>query len=184
MYTEFDEQELARYCCKGDKMAEDELYRRYAAKVNMLCCRYTDNAAEAEDLVQDAFIKALDNMPSFSYRGKGSLQVWISRIAINLAVDQIRKMRLRFVPLDIWVHDTIPDPDESDMETVPEEKLLEWISGLPELRRAVFNLYCIDGYTHKQIAQMLGITEKGSAGALAKARKQLKEKIRTYLKKQ
>ena len=58
------------------------------------------------------------------------------------------------------------------------------ISGLPELRRAVFNLYCIDGYTHKQIAQMLGITEKGSAGALAKARKQLKEKIRTYLKKQ
>jgi RNA polymerase sigma-70 factor (ECF subfamily) len=67
------------------------------------------------------------------------------------------------------------------METIPEEMLLEWISQLPDLRRAVFNLYCIDGYSHREIGKMLGISEKGSAGVLAKARKQLKETIRRYL---
>ena len=70
------------------------------------------------------------------------------------------------------------------MESIPEEKLLEWISKLPDLRRAVFNLYCIDGYSHKEIGNMLGISEKGSAGVLAKARKQLKDKIKQYLKEQ
>ena len=68
------------------------------------------------------------------------------------------------------------------MESISEDMLLDFISRLPELRRTVFNLYCIDGYSHKQIAEMLGISEKGSAGVLAKARKQLKEEIRHYLK--
>ena len=68
------------------------------------------------------------------------------------------------------------------MERIPQEKLLEWISGLPDMKREVFNLYCLDGYSHKEIGGLLGITEKGSAGILAKARKQLKEEIRQYLK--
>ena len=68
------------------------------------------------------------------------------------------------------------------MAAVPQEKLLEWISRLPDMRKAVFNLYCIDGYSHKDIGEMLGISEKGSAGMLAKARKQLKEEIQRYLK--
>ena len=85
------------------------------------------------------------------------------------------------VSLDAWTQDTIPEPTEAEMETIPEEKLLEWIARLPDLRRAVFNLYCIDGYSHKEIGKMLGISEKGSAGVLAKARKQLKETITRYL---
>ena len=182
MYKELDEQELARYCCEKDRLAEDELYRRYAARVNTICCRYTDNAEDAEDLMQDAIIKALDKIETYTYTGKDSLSVWISRIAINMAIDQIRRRHLRFIPLDIWAHDTIPEPTETEMDAVPQEKLLEWISKLPELRRAVFNLYCIDGYTHKQIADMLGISEKGSAGVLAKARKRLKEEIKRYQK--
>ena len=68
------------------------------------------------------------------------------------------------------------------MEEIPQEKLLEWIARLPTLRRTVFNLYCIDGYSHKEIGKMLGISEKGSAGVLAKARKQLKADIQDYLK--
>lgn len=75
----------------------------------------------------------------------------------------------------------MPEPTEEEMAGVPQEKLLEWISRLPRVRRAVFNLYCIDGYSHKEIAGMLGISEKGSAGVLAKARKQLKEDIRRYM---
>lgn len=80
------------------------------------------------------------------------------------------------------VQDNLPEPSAQEVEAIPQEKLLEWISELPDMRKAVFNLYCLDGYSHKEIAQMLGISEKGSAGMLAKARKQLKEKIGRYWK--
>ena len=86
------------------------------------------------------------------------------------------------VPLDHLEEDTTDDLSADEMESVPQEKLMELISRLPEARRAVLNLYCIDGYSHKKIGQMLGISEKGSAGILAKARKQLKEAIKIYLK--
>lgn len=182
MYKELSEQELARHCCNGERLAEDELYRRYAARVYTLCRRYMGDADEAKDLMQDALIQALDKIHSFSYSGKGSLYGWISRIAINKAINQIKRHKWRTVSLDLWSQDTLPEPTEEEMEAVPQEKLLEWISALPDTRRAVFNLYCLDGYSHKEIADMLGISEKGSAGMLAKARKELKEKIKQYLK--
>ena len=182
MYPEWDEQELARRCSEKSRLAEEELYRRYAARVFSLCRRYTDDADDAKDLMQETMIRALDRIASYSYGGKGSLYGWISRIAINKAVNDIRRRRWRKVSLDFGVQDNIPDPTEEEMEEVPQEKLLEWISRLPDMRKAVFNLYCIDGYSHKDIAGMLGISEKGSAGVLAKARKQLKEEINRYLK--
>jgi RNA polymerase sigma-70 factor (ECF subfamily) len=163
-------------------MAEDELYRRYAAKVFTLCRRYLGDADEAKDLMQDTLIRALEKIQTFKYTGKGSLYGWISRIAINKALNQIKRQRWRTVSLDIGGRDDIPDPTEEEMEAIPQEKLLEWVSKLPDMRRAVFNLYCMDGYSHKEIGQMLGISEKGSAGVLAKARKQLKEAIKHYLK--
>lgn len=109
---------------------------------------------------------------------------WISRIAINKAIDQIRKQRWRTVPLDYWARDNTPEPTEDEMEAIPKEKLREWVSELTDMRRAVFNMYCIDGYSHQEIARMLGITETGSTSILAKARKQLKDKIKRYLKEQ
>ena len=83
---------------------------------------------------------------------------------------------------DFWMHDDIPEPTGEEMAAVPEEKLLEWIDRLPDMQRSVFNLYCIDDYTHKEIGEMLGISEKGSASILSKARKKLKEDIRRYQK--
>ena len=177
-----DEQTLARYCSEHDIMAEDELYRRYAARLLSLCRRYTRDLEEAEDLLHDAVIQALDKIETYKYTGKGSLYGWMSRIAVNKAVNQIRRQRWRWLSLDMREQDTVADLSAAEMETIPEEKLLEWIAGLPDLRRAVFNLYCIEGYSHKEIGKMLGISEKGSAGVLAKARKQLKEEIRRYLK--
>lgn len=93
----------------------------------------------------------------------------------------IRRRRWRAVSLDLWSQDTIPEPTEEEMEAIPEEKLLEWIAKLPDMRRAVFNLYCMDGYSHQEIGKMLGISEKGSASTLAKARRQLKEEIKRYI---
>ena len=181
MYQDIDEQALAICCSKKDRMAEEELYRRYAARVFTLCRRYTDNPDDAKDLMQEALIQALDKIASYRYSGKGSLYGWISRIAINRALNQIRRKRWKTVSLDLR-EDSIPDPTEEEMALIPQEKLLEWIARLPDVRKAVFNLYCIDGYSHKEIADMLKISEKGSAGMLAKARKQLKEEINRYLK--
>ena len=177
-----DEQELARRCSQGDRLAEDELYRRYAARVYTLCRRYIGDDDEAKDLMQESLIQALDKVQTFKYSGKGSLYGWLSRIAINKALNQIKRHRWRMVSLDLQSQDTLPEPTEQEMESIPQEKLLEWISKLPNMRRTVFNLYCIDGYSHKEISEMLGISEKGSAGMLAKARKQLKEDIRRYVK--
>ena len=158
------------------------MYRRYAARVYTLCRRYLGDDDEAKDLMQESLIQALDRIHTFKYGGKGSLYGWISRIAINKALNHIKRHRWRTVSLDMWQQDTIPEPAEDEMEEIPHEKLLEWIAALPDVRRTVFNLYCIDGYSHREISEMLGISEKGSAGVLAKARKQLKEKIARYLK--
>lgn len=182
MYQALNEQDLARCCAQGDRAAEEELYKRYAARVLTLCRRYTDNPEDAQDLMQEALLRALDRIATYTYTGKGSLQGWINRIAINMALNEIRRKRWRTLSLDFRARDSIPEPTEEEMVDVPQEKLLEWISALPALRRTVFNLYCIDGYSHKEIGQMLGISEKGSAGVLAKARKQLKETINRYLK--
>ena len=184
MYKELDEQTLARYCSQKDRKAEDELYRRYAVRVNALCRRYLGYEEEAKDLMLETLNQALDRIDNYKFTGNGSLYGWISRIAINKAIDQIRKQRWRTVPLEIWVRDNIPEPTEDEMEAIPKEKLREWIAELTDMRRAVFNMYCIDGYSHQEIAKMLGITETGSTSILAKARKQLKDKIKRYLKEQ
>lgn len=184
MYKALDEQTLARYCSQKDSMAGDELYRRYAVPVYTLCRRYLGDEEDAKDVMLESLIQALDKIASYKYMGEGSLGRWIRTIAINKALGQIRKRRWRILPLDGWVEDTIPEPTEEEMQTIPRKKLQEWIDGLPELRRAVFNLYCLDGYSHQDIGKMLGISERGSTSTLAKARKQLKEKIKQYLKQQ
>lgn len=165
-------------------MAEEQLYRTYAVRVYTLCRRYLGNEEEAMDLMVETIIHALDKIDTFKYTGEGSLYAWISRIAINKSINQIKRHRWRFVPLDRQTQDDIPEPTEEEMLTIPAEKLREWIAQLPDLRRTVFNLYCVDGYSHKEIGQMLGISERGSTSTMAKARKQLKEKIKQYLKEQ
>jgi RNA polymerase sigma-70 factor (ECF subfamily) len=182
VYKELEEQDLAKYCRERDPWAEDELYRRYAARVYTLCRRYLGDADEAKDLMQETFIQALDKIASYKYSGKGSLYGWIRRIAINKALNLLKRRRWRWVPLEGAGVDNLPEPTEEEMAGIPQEKLLEWIAKLSDERRAVFNLYCLDGYSHREIGKMLGISEKGSAGVLAKARKQLKEEIKRYRK--
>jgi RNA polymerase sigma-70 factor (ECF subfamily) len=165
-------------------MAEDELYRRYAVRVNTLCRRYLSDEDDAKDLMLETLIQALDKIDTFKYTGEGSLYAWVRRIAINKALNQIKRHRWRMVSLDFRMQDNIPEPTEEEVAEIPKEKLREWIAELSDMRRAVFNLYCIDGYSHKEIGEMLGISERGSTSTLAKARKELKEKIQQYLKEQ
>ena len=116
MYKELDEQALARYCSQRDRKAEEELYKRYAVRVNTLCRRYLGDEEEAKDLMLETLVQALDKIGTYTFSGKGSLYGWISRIAINKALDQIRKRRWRTIPLDLWGRDDLPEPSEEEME--------------------------------------------------------------------
>lgn len=167
-----------------DPKAEEELYTRYAGRLLTLCRRYTGDSDLAKDLMQDALIKALENIRTYQFRGRGSLYAWTSRIAVNMSINHISRIRARFVSMDILLQrEDVEEPDEADMLLIPKERLMGMISSLPESRRLVFNMYCIEGYSHREIAEMLGISEKGSASLLAKARKQLKMMIGDYLRK-
>lgn len=182
VYRDIDEQKLAKLCADKDKRAQEELYSRYATRLYALCRRYSDSRNEAQDLVHDSFLKALDKMGTFTYRGKGSLYAWISRIAINTAVANIQRYKFHFVRQNSSGLETIPEPTDEELNEIPQDTLLDFISGLSEAQRAVFNLYCIEEYSHREIAGLLKISEKGSASLLAKARRQLRKRINEYIK--
>lgn len=181
---ELSEQQIVNLCLSGDSNGQRELYTRYAERLYALLCRYCSSSDDARDMMHDCLIKALEKMSSFTYRGNGSLYAWLSRMAVNMAHDKIRKSKLKFLSLDLMpVKDNIPEPSPEDVIRIPKQDLMDMVSRLPEMRRIVFNMYCIDEYSHKEIAEMLGITEKGSAGTLAKARAQLKAMVVEYIKK-
>ena len=166
-----------------DRVAQKELYIQYAARLLTLCRRYCNNYQEAEDILHDTFLIAFDHISAFKYKGVGSLYAWLSRIAINQAIDRIRKNHWKRLPIrtQFREEEESEEIEEGDLINISQEELLEIIAGLPKVRRAVFNLYCLDGYSHKEIATMLEISEKGSASILAKAKSQLKKEVRRYL---
>ena len=180
------EQELALGCARKERDAQGELYARYATRLYALCLRYIENREEARDLMHDAMIKAMDNFRSFKYVSEGSIWAWLSRITVNLAVDRLKdKSRFRQIPLDLVSGDEIEnalEPDAESVRRIPDDVLDEMISGLPAVKRTVFNMYCIDGFSHKDIAKTLGISEKGSTSILAKARASLKKVLTDYIK--
>ena len=182
MYQGLDEQSLAKLCSEHNRRAQEELYTRYAAKLFTLCLRYSDSRDDAQDMVHDSILKALDKISSFTYKGSGSLYAWISRIAINTALANINRYKLRFVSLAGSSSESIPEPTDDEFDMIQQEKLLEIISRLPDTQRAIFNMFCMDGYSHKEIAKMLGISERGSTSMLAKAKFQLRKQINEYIK--
>lgn len=179
-----DEQELARRCARGDNAARRELYETYGSRLLALCRRYARDAAEAEDLMQDAFVKIFRVVGRFRWTRPGSLYSWMARVALNLAFDSAKKRRrLTAQLLDVeGLAGEIPDePGYEETLSVPAEVLQEMIAALPEGYRTVFTLYCIDELSHKEIAALLGIKEKSSSANLARARASLARAIRQYL---
>lgn len=181
------EQELALGCARKERDAQGELYARYAAGLYALCLRYIENREDARDLMHDAMIKAMDNFRSFRYAGEGSIWAWMSRITVNMAVDRLKEnSRFRHIPFDEVSGaevENVLEPDAESVRAVPDDVLDEMIAGLPPVKRTVFNMYCIDGFSHKDIAKALGISERGSTSILAKARASLKKVLTDYLNK-
>ena len=173
--------ELAKLCARGDKKARDELYTRFAAYLFALCIRYVGVKELARDLMHDAMIKIFDTIGR--YKPTGSLKSWCARVTVNLVVDYLRKSkRMELQPLE-QTQDKIPDPQTEDVAKVPKQELMRMVGELPETKRVIFNLFCVEGYSHKDIAEMLNIKEKTSSSLLFKARAQLAENVRDYIRR-
>lgn len=181
------EQELALGCVRKDRDAQGELYARYSSRLYAICLRYIEDREEARDLMHDCVIKAMDNFKSFRYVSEGSLYAWLSRITVNMAINRLKESsRFRQIPFEQVSGDELEnalEPDAESVRKIPDGVLDKLIAELPPVRRTVFNMYCIDGYSHHDIARALGITERTSTSVLAKARASLKKALMNYIDK-
>ena len=164
-------------CKQGDRQAAEKIYQIFSAKMFALCLRFSKDRADAEDTLQDGFIKIRKN--EMIYTGKGSFEGWMKRIMINTAMEKFRKNS----PLQIVEElPEIEDNEDIDEEvSIPEQVLADFVNQLPERYKMVFNLYVIEEMSHKDIAALLGINEGTSKSNLARAREILKRKVKEYL---
>ena len=170
------EEELIRGCLREEAACQKELFNRYASRMLGVCNRYARNNADAEDILQDAFIKVFDKIHQFKF--EGSFEGWIRRIMVNTA---LKKYSLRRYEKEITGYE-IKDRDESGLEPsayshITQKELLGMINALPDGYRLIFNLYVIEGYQHEEIAGLLGIQPGTSRSQLVKARNLLQKQL-------
>lgn len=177
------EEQLASLCTRGDESALKELYTKYATRIIVLCSRYVHDEESAKDLMHDTMLKAFVSIGRFRYKGEGSLYAWLRGIAIKTAVDKYRSQRLENSPLLFDLVDDSSWPVRDEIRAVPMKVLREMISTLPSTQKIIFNMFCLDGCSHKEIANYLGITEKASSSLLSKAKKTLGRRIKKYLER-
>lgn len=164
------EQELIAGCINEDRKCQEELFRRYAGKMLAMCLRYTRHQMEAEDIVQEAFIKIFDRLEQ--YQSKGSFEGWIRRITVNIALKKTQRKSFQNELLGVEDYQDI-HVDPKVYEKLNEEEMIALIRELPDGYRTIFNLYVIEGYSHKEIADLIGVQESTSRSQLVKARKML-----------
>lgn len=154
------------------------LYDTYVRYLTAVCARYISDDDDLKDVLQEAFVRVYTAIGDFEYRGAGSLRGWLSRIAVNQALKHLRDDKMLRVPLDGACDDLTDDTPDTD--DIPSEVIYEMIRQLPTGYRAVFNLYVIEDYSHREISQMLGISESTSASQLHRAKALLAARIREY----
>jgi RNA polymerase sigma factor (sigma-70 family) len=167
------EQELIDGCRKGDRSFQRALYDRFSRKMLVVCLRYSKSSAEAEDILQEAFVKVFQGIKDF--RQESKLETWITRIMVNTALNAQRKKLYLFPMVD--VEDTNLTEEEVSVTGMNVQDLLEMIQSLPQGCQVVFNMFAIEGYSHKEIADMLGISEGTSKSQYARARALLQNKL-------
>lgn len=165
--------ELINMSIKGHNDYRQELYNRYKNKLFVVCLRYANDKEQAEDFLHNGFIQIYKNLHNF--RGEGSFEGWLSRIVTNESLTYFRKNKLSLSKL----HDTYDSVSDSNtFEDMCADDLLKIINSLPNGFRTVFNMYAIDGYNHKEIAEKLNISEGTSKSQLSRARTWLQNKLK------
>lgn len=166
--------DLIEACINGERAAQRSLYDIFSKKMYVVCLRYTKSQQEAEDVLQEAFIKIYKNLNT--YRGESRLDYWIKRIVINTALNNQRKKLYMYPMVDI---DEVQNTVERNkvLSDFRVDELLRMIRELPDGCQTIFNLFAIEGYSHKEIAEMLNVSEGTSKSQFSRARKLLQEKL-------
>ena len=165
--------ELVKGCLNNNQKAQKELFVKYSSVMFGVCMRYTSSKDDAEDVLQDAFIKVFNKLDKYS--NKGSFEGWIRRIVVNTALDFIRKNK------KMQLNSSIDDvgyglkKDQFVVEELTARELMKIIQNIPTGYRTIFNMYAIEGFSHKEIARELGISESTSKSQLSRARSSIKE---------
>ena len=169
-----EEDTLIRKCRKQDGQAQKTLYEKYAAKMLAICVRYVKEEDQAEDVMIGGFVKVFERIEQ--YKGEGSFEGWIRRIMVNESLTYLRRNKGMYLEVDIEYADR--EPDYASLDTHLEaEDLLKLIQQLPVGYRTVFNLYAIEGYSHREIADQLGVSENTSKSQLSRARTLLQKHL-------
>ncbi len=183
MYTTgnhtISETDLIKGCIEGNRQMQEELYKRFSGKMYAVCLRYANNADDAQDLLQEGFIKVYRNLHRF--RAEGSFEGWIRRVFVNSSIEHFRKKALQLSKVSDKEENTIEDTDSSALDQMAEKDIIRLIQELSPGYRTVFNLYVVEGYSHREIGDMLGISEGTSKSQLARARSILQKRVAQYL---
>ena len=170
------EAEILAACKRGDRTAQKKLYDRLSPKMMAVCLRYMGTRDDAEDILQEGFITLFSRLDSYS--GEGSFEGWARKIFVNTALMNLRKKDALKMSEDLESAWNVSSDGVSQIQSAGYHELLKLIAGLPTGYRTVFNLFVVEGYSHKEIAQALGITEATSRSQLQRARVMLQDKIK------
>ena len=167
------DEQIVEGCKLQNPSHQRKLYEKFSRKMFGVCLRYASNREEAEDLLQDSFVKVFQHISSFKM--EGSLEGWVRRIVVNTSLEFIRKQKLQWVSID-----SADEPAESEvvLDHMNAKELLMIINKLPSGFKAVFNLYAIEGYNHREIGELLGITESTSKSQYSRAKSALVKSIK------
>lgn len=175
--------DIIRRCKHGDRKAQEAIYNLLAGKMYAVCLRYCSNAEEAKDVLHDGFVTVFTKIKQF--QSSGSFEGWVRRIIVNHALERYRSINKSPVmdQIDDIAYQLAAEPEaELDAEQLSEDDLLTMINELPQQYKVVFNLYAIDGLSHKEISDMLGIAEGTSRSNLLRARSILQKKVNEKIK--
>ncbi|NQU87748.1 MAG: RNA polymerase sigma factor [Mariniphaga sp.] len=169
-----DLKNIIENCASGDSKAQETLYNMFAPKMFGVCLRYAKDSTEAEDNLQDGFVKVFTNIKKF--RHEGSLEGWVRRIMVNVSLEKYRKQNMLYPVEDVGIYDTQKYSDDI-IEKMTADELLKLVQELTPRYRMVFNLYVIEGLSHKEISEEMEISIGTSKSNLARARDILKRKV-------
>lgn len=166
-------------CARNDRDAQKEIYQLFAGKLFSICLKYSKNKQEAQDNFQDGFVTIFNKIDTYNF--KGSFEGWLKRVMINTILLKYRKKSVLNIVTEEIPDEVVVDVDDDEISL---DFLLDLIKGLPERYRMVFNLYVLDGFSHKEIAKMLKIAEGTSKSNLARARMILKRRLEEHQEQQ
>ena len=172
--------DLIAGCINGDRQMQELLYHKFSPKMYSVCLRYSGNQEDARDLLQEGFIKIFKNLSK--YRGDGSFEGWIRRIFVNTSIEHFRK-KVYIQSVSESQEALIEDKEWNVLDNLAEKDIMQMIQELSPGYKAVFNMHVIEGYSHKEIAEILGINEGTSKSQLARAKTVLKKMVENRLNK-